>query len=444
MNHLTTRPHATRPSASRRRTSRWIGASVLTAAVVLGSAGPSQAATDYSTVVASDAVANAGFGKSAAFSNDGSTVVIGTGVNGTDSSAPPPVYVYSNVPQNTFNLVKETQRLTAPTNAGETSSSGFGAGVATSADGSTIAVSAPVYGHIYIYKRAAGTTTWAYSSTISEYSAGQNLGRSLALSGDGTKLLASGTTPTTSTTLSTSAYYFTSTGGTWTLKSKVTDGVAGSVFGSAVALSNDGLTAAISAPKYNTTVSGRKTYQPRVTLYSVSATDLTATRQILDLSNASYNSGFGTSLALSANGSDVAIGAPGVTSLPTTSGTLAGAAFTAGSGTGWGLTARTTTSASSFGGEQLGQSVTLSPDGLILGAGAPGTQGRGFYWQRAATTASFPAGSTGQLVGGGQSFGNGTALAFGPAKRYVITTPRGTFSGTPSQSGFAQVATIVS
>lgn len=444
MNHLTTRPHVSRPHASRRRHSRWIGASVLSAAVVLGSAAPSQAATDYSTVVATDAVANAGFGKSAAFSNDGSTVVIGTGVNGTDSSAAPPVYVYSNVPQNTFNLVKETQRLTPPSTAGETSSGGFGAGVATSADGRTIAVSAPGTANIYIFTRAAGATTWTYSTKIFQTGATTNLGRSLALSGDGTKLLASGTTATTSTTQTTSAFYFTLVNSTWSLKSQVTDGVAGSNFGSAVALSNDGTTAAISAPKYNTTVSGRKTYQPRATLYSVSATNLTATRQVSDPTNTSYNSLFGTSLALSANGSDVAIGAPGVTSLSGSSATLAGVVFTAGSGTAWALNSRTATSASSFSGEQLGQTVTLSPDGLILGAGAPGTQGRGFYWQRASTTVGFPAGSTGQLVGGGQSFGNGTALTFGPAKRYVITTPRGTYSGTPSQSGFAQVATIVS
>jgi hypothetical protein len=130
----------------------------------------------------------------------------------------------------------------------------FGDSVALSSDGSTALIGADAKasaaGAAYVFTRSGTTWTQQRELTASADATGDDLGVSVALSGDGGIALvgAAGTTSATG-----AAYVFSRSGTTWTRQQRLaaSDGAAGDRFGSSAALSSDGSTALIGAPTRN-------------------------------------------------------------------------------------------------------------------------------------------------------------------------------------------------
>jgi hypothetical protein len=225
------------------------------------------------------------FGVSVALSADGHTLAVGslyedsraTGVNGNqaDNSAPTSGAAY------VFTRDGGTWTQHAYIKASNTEADDqFGKSIALSADGDTLAVgsvledssatgvndsvidnAAENSGAVYVYIRNGGA--WAHQAYIKASNTGNldQFGESVALSADGNTLAVgalfedsnatgiNGNQADNSASSSGAAYVFTRSGGTWTQQAyiKASDAEAGDLFGTTVALSADGSTLAVSA-----------------------------------------------------------------------------------------------------------------------------------------------------------------------------------------------------
>ena len=296
----------------------------------------------------------------------------------------------------------------------------FGAAIAMSADGSTLAVAAveedgngtgtsgdPANnaasnaGAVYVYVRAAsGWTQQAYLKA-SNSGAGDGFGHALALSADGTTLAvgAPGEDSSTTTINSVSnnsasdagaAYVFTRTGTTWTQQAYVKASNAGAddAFGASVSLSADGSTLAVGAPGEDSSATGVIATAPSVNnsaanagaAYVFGRSGTTWTQQAyVKASNTDAGDEFGRSLALSGDGRTLAVGAPNESSAATGVNGNASDNSAAASGavyvfvrpaSSWSQQAYL--KASNTGADDLlGQSLALSQDGNTLAVGAP-------------------------------------------------------------------------
>ncbi|MEK7285870.1 MAG: integrin [Nitrospirota bacterium] len=164
----------------------------------------------------------------------------------------------------------------------------------------------------------------------SDTNAKHSFGASIALSGDGNTLAigASGEDSET-TTITGAVYLFTKVGTTWAQQQvplKASNAEAGDQFGHAVSLSHDGLTLAVGAigeSSATTTINGDQadntaTASGAVYLFSRTATTTWAQHTYLKASNADEDDRFGHAISLSRDGNTLAIGATGESSTTTT------------------------------------------------------------------------------------------------------------------------------
>jgi hypothetical protein len=240
-------------------------------------------------VKASNAEASDFFGSSVALSGDGNTLAVGspfessstTGINSTPDElafAAGAVYVY------TRSAGAWSQQ--AYVKASNTESADlFGNSVALSNDGNTLAVGAPLEdsgltgvtaggvseatsgnasidsGAVYVYARGASSWTQQAYVKASNTGDGDNFGNSVSLSGDGSTLAAGapfeassttgvGSAPNEAALNSGAAYVYTRSAGSWSHQAyvKASNTGAGDNFGNSVALSGDGSTLAVGAP----------------------------------------------------------------------------------------------------------------------------------------------------------------------------------------------------
>ena len=395
----------------------------LAAAVIAGSCGGG-GDEDQEGVAVYVKASNTGtgdqFGGSLALSGDGNTLAVGarledsaltgvtagvvneaTALNGaTDAGA---VYV----------LIRSgtewgQQAYVKPLNVGVTGvGDNFGASIALSADGNTLAVGAPLEdsattgidstpdetapnaGAVYVYTRTAGVwSQQAYvkpsASTIGTASAGDNFGVSVALSADGNTLAVgahledSGTiaAPNELAVDAGAVYVFTRSGTVWSQQAyiKGSNSLAGDNFGSSVALSGDGNTLAVGAPLEDTTAAEAGA------VYVFTRTGSTWTEQALvKASNPGAGDNFGVSVALSSSdGNTLAVGASNEASSATGINGDQANNNAAGAGavyvlirTGPTWTQQAYVKASNTGsGDSFGGSVALSADGNALMVGA--------------------------------------------------------------------------
>ncbi len=190
---------------------------------------------------ASDGGAEHSFGQSVAVSSNGNTVVIGAeGANGYTGSA----YVY-NWTGSSWNETKITASEGA---AGDY----FGRSAAVSSDGNTVVIGASLdddngisSGSAYVYKWTG--SSWNQTKIrASDGTAGDFFGQSAAISSDGNTLAIGARRDNNSTG---SAYVYSWTGSTWNeTKLIASDGTAGDNFGECIAISSDGLSVVIGAP----------------------------------------------------------------------------------------------------------------------------------------------------------------------------------------------------
>ncbi len=345
-------------------------------------------------------------GVSVALSTNGNTALVGAPQDEYSGAA----YVFTR----SGSTWSEQAKLTP---AGEKGASiGFGASVALSADGSTALVGAPGYG-------ARLGAAWAFTRSGTAWSEQQKLtgggpesegqfGTSLALSADGNTALVG--SPDEYRVIRSKGVYgagavypFVRTGTTWAPQGVRLTGteeaypeqyavINGSGFGDSIALSADGNTAVIGGPEDNE-------YRGAVWSFARSGTAWTQRGKKLT----AQASGFGESVAMSADGSTALIGAPFQSG-------FAGAAWVlTQTGGEWSKQAELKGTPGEF--AYFGSSMALSENGDTALIGSPTEQsyvGAAWLFSRKGTVWS---GQCQHLTGSGEvgegRFGSGVALS---------------------------------
>ena len=363
------------------------------------------------------------FGAGLALSADGMTLAVGawhessaaTGIDGNqaDNSASTAgaVYVFA---RSGATWVQQAYLKPSNTNNGDA----FGDRLALSADGNTLAVSAPVEasaatgingnqadntarnaGAVYVFSRSG--TTWMQEAYLkaSNTGAGDVFGHALALSGDGNTLAVTavgeasaatgvgGNQTDNSAGGAGAAYVFTRSGTTWTQQAYVKASNTNQLdnFGYAIALSADGTTLAVGAASEasaGTGVGGNQS--DNSALYAgaayvfVRTGTLWAQQAYIKASYPDRDDFFGASLALSSTGDTLAVSAPGESSsaLGVNGDQANNDAYESGAvyvfvraGASWAQQAYVKASNADQG-AGFGASVALSGDGNVLAASA--------------------------------------------------------------------------
>ncbi len=354
------------------------------------------------------------FGSSVALSKDGKRLAVGASGDETGGSNAGAVYVFTVADADSANNIKWGSTLSQQTKIAHgvgglllSKGDGFGGSVAFDKDGTKLAVGAKgadsSKGAIYLF--TVGGATWGDTVTKIKdivtgtagltLTTGDTFGSAVALSEDGSKLAvgASGSDSSKG-----AVYLFTVSGGTWDGSSQVSqihtikDGTGGLTltandqFGSAVALSADGGKLAIGAD-------GTDSAKGAVYLYTIggatwsSSSTISQIRELTDgvgKLSLSANDGFGNAVALSKDGSKLAVGADGDDTGASDAGavylyTIGGATWSSGS-----IITQTKKIADGVDGVSLskndnfGSSVALSGDGTKLVVGASGDDSNGY------------------------------------------------------------------
>ena len=195
------------------------------------------------------------FGNSVGITGDGQYLLVGAYGGGSGSTRPGGVYVFAMPDSANVWWWTQQLKLTAPTPAANDK---FGRTLAVSADGLNLLVGAysaetggDTAGAVYTYRYTNGTFGPTYKLMSSDRAANDWFGSALAISADGGLALIGAYGDDDLGSLSGSTYSFKQTNGNWAFMNKTlaSDGVANDSFGSSVAVSGDGLVAAVSAPK---------------------------------------------------------------------------------------------------------------------------------------------------------------------------------------------------
>jgi hypothetical protein len=376
-------------------------------------------------IKASNTQANDAFGQSIAVSADGSTLAVGAigedsaaiGINGNQAdnaaTSAGAVYVFT---RSGTTWIQQAYVKGSNTETMDT----FGQSVALSADGSTLAVgarfessaatgvngnqasnTAMFAGAVYVFTRAG--TTWTQQAYVkaSNTEAVDQFGVALALSADGATLAVgasgedsaatgiNGNQTDNSATFAGAVYVFARVGLTWTQQAyvKASNTDVNDSFGlRAIALSTDGSTLAVGVSDESSAATGIGGNQADNSatgagaVYVFSRAGTTWTQQAyVKASNTQALDQFGVSIALSGDGSTLAVGALGEDSAvigidgdqTNNAASAAGATYVfTRAGTTWAQQAYLKASNTETD-DQFGTSVALSSDGSTLVVGAP-------------------------------------------------------------------------
>jgi hypothetical protein len=279
---------------------------------------------------ASNTDAGDAFGAAVALSGDGTTLAIGapgedgaaSGVNGAQTSNATPdagaVYVFRNAGSG---WTQQAYLKPATPAAGAR----FGQALALSRDGAVLAVGAPGYdagdplrvsdvptnaraGEVHVFNRnASGVWSTTTRLTSSNSATGDGFGISLSLADAGTVLAvgAPGQSGGASLPQSGGAYVFVRAASTWSQRDAIVATVPALLenFGRTVALSGDGTTLAVAAPMDSTSATGAGSVHVLV------RPSTSWTRQAYLKPPTSFSSDlFGSGLALSRDGATLAVG----------------------------------------------------------------------------------------------------------------------------------------
>ena len=274
------------------------------------------------------------FGGAMSISNDGNTLVVGarsedsnaTGVNGdqTDNSLSSAGAAY------VFNRVGTSWSQQAYLKASNTGKSDrFGTSVDISGDGKTVVVGAPAEdssatgvngsaaaqaddslntaGAAYVFRFDGSNWTQDAYIKASNTGFGDSFGQSVALNGQGDSLVVAANSEDTSASGSGAIYHFIRTGSGWSQPAgllKALDASFNDFLGNQIAMSDDGSTFVVSAPDDNSFNGTGVAYV--FTRAGSSWVEISK----LQASNAQVSDRFGASVAISANGNKILIGAP--------------------------------------------------------------------------------------------------------------------------------------
>jgi hypothetical protein len=295
--------------------------------------GPSWRQEAY--VKASNTDAGDQFGSSVALSSDGSTLAVGAfhersaarGVGGDQASNTVPFAGAAYVFTRDAGVWSQQAYLKASNTGASTAFLGdqFGASVALSGDGSTLAVGAPLEdsaatgidgnaldttapgsGAVFVFARSG--TAWAQQAYVkaSNTNTGDGFGGDVALSADGATLAVGAFAEDGVASRSGAVYTFARTGTAWAQEAylKASNPGAEDFFGAKLALSADASTLAVSAI---TEDGPTEAVRNQGAVYVFARTGATWTEEAyLHASNPSIDDELGYDLAISANGSALA------------------------------------------------------------------------------------------------------------------------------------------
>ncbi len=265
--------------------------------------------------------------------------------------------------------------------SGETGGGEFGVSVAVSADGNTALIGGAHdngkslgAGAAWVFTRSGETWSQQGEKLTGAGEVGEGtFGRSVALSADGNTALVGGEWDNG---LHGAAWVFTRSGGTWTRQGeKLTVGEQVAL-GRAVALSGDGNTAVIGGPIANHRAGAAWVFTRSGETWSRQGGPLTGTGEIGE-------GAFGSSVALSSDGSTALIGAEhdhGVTTEETVTRGVGAAWVFARSGESWTQQGAKLTGGGEVGDGEFGASAALSADGNTALIGGYHDNGKGAAW----------------------------------------------------------------
>jgi cysteine-rich repeat protein len=363
------------------------------------------------SIEASDRMARGAFGTSAALSGDGNTVAIGAEGNSDTANQEGAVYL-STRSETTYWF---EQQILKASNAQR--GDYFGAAVVMSADGKLLAVGAPyedgsadASGAVYIFE-LDGVGKWQQRAYLKASNPGRYalFGGGLALSADGSTLavgasgesgsgtgISDGKNTDTQAYQSGAVYVFSrNAAGSWEQQAyvKAPNAGAGDLFGSSLALNLDGTVLVVGAPGEESSSRGVSEASSAnndalragaAYVFTRSMAGVWVHQSYLKASNSDVNDEFGAAVALSSDGSTVAIGAyressanRGVSSGSVTSNEAenSGAVYLFENRTsGWAQIAFVKAS-NAAAGQFFGRALTLSANGSWLVVGAPDEDG---------------------------------------------------------------------
>ncbi len=301
---------------------------------------------------------------------------------------------------------------------GEEGEGRFGGSLAVSADGTTALVGAPgdggLVGAVWAFTRSGSSwTQQGPKLTVPEPSGEEpglcldepgecGIGASVAISADGDTALVGA--PRERGELG-AAWVFTRSGAAWTLREQLTAGSeerGGGRFGTSVALSADGLTALVGAPRDNGERGGVWAFHRTESGFVHDGAELVA---VLGTESGFY----GRAVALSADGGTALIGSPGA------EGHVGSAWAYTRTATGWPRIGTQLAASGESGAGRFGSSAALSADGrTALVGGRSDAEGAGALWVFTKGESGW-SGQGGKLTpndeSGHGSFGSSTAVS---------------------------------
>lgn len=319
-------------------------------------------------ITASDAANGARFGYSAAISADGQTAIVGAysaAAGGTANAGQAYVYTLSG------GVWGGEQKIMASDKA---NGLGFGIDVAISADGNTAIIGSRLAtgvgvgtGAVYSYTRTAGSWGGEQKFYASDGAGNNDFGTALALSEDGlTAIVGVALSDPGGKMNAGAAYVYTKTAGTWGGEKKIlpSDAKIADNFGNDVSLSADGNVALIGSIYSD---DGAVSDAGAGYVYTRTAGNWGGEKKIL-ASDRVANHSLGSSVSLSGDGKIALLGAMGAT---VGGASQAGAAyvFTESAGT-WGSEKKIVAS-DGVANDRLGEKVALSSNGQNALLGAP-------------------------------------------------------------------------
>jgi hypothetical protein len=362
------------------------------------------------------------FGSSVALAADGDTGLIGGPGDNTRTGA---AWVFTRFGST---WTQQGEKLTG---TGEAGAGEFGESVGLSADGDTALIGGPGdstrTGAAWVFTRSGSTWTQQGGKLAGTGQSGKGeFGESVALSGDGATALIGGPEDDAATG---AAWVFTRTGGVWSQQGPKLSGdeEGNDEFGVLVALSADGNTALIGGWNDDTRKGAAWVFTRTGGVWSQQGPKLTGAGEIGE-------GGFGTSVALSADGDTALIGAPGDNGR-----TGAAWVFTR-SGSTWTQQGAKLTGTGEIGAAWFGYTLALSPDGkTALIGGWLDSNWKGAVWVFARSGSSW-AQQGEKLTGGGEAgegmFGTNVALsADGNTAMIGGWNDNSLFSGSQDYSG---------
>ena len=231
---------------------------------------------------------------------------------------------------------------------------------------------------------AAGWTASPLALTPSDGAAGDMFGQSIDISANGQVVILGGPgDDVAGMTDQGSARIFTASAMGWNmfpLALTGIDGAAGDMFGSSVSLTPDGMTAIIGGPGDDV---GGRANQGSALVFTASAMGWSARGGAITPMDGQAGDGFGTAVAVSDNGLIAILGAPGAD--VDGKADQGGARVFAWDGSGWNQRGGLMTPEDGMAGDMFGSAVALSADGLtalVGGGAADGGKGaaRSFAW----------------------------------------------------------------